>query len=202
MGTFETAFSWVVAHGYFFIFLVMCAEGPVTTAAAGFASALGYFDPVIIYILSVFGDLVPDTIYYYVGYFGRATYVKRLGEKFGFGDVRIAKTEKLFQNHYGKAMIITKLAPLISAYGSILVGYLKLSYRRFITYCTEITMTKSAIFLLVGYFFGQSYRINEYLHNIAIFLPVAAVVLVLLYVGYNKLSALIAKKMESGRNND
>ncbi|NTU67199.1 MAG: hypothetical protein HGB08_04765 [Candidatus Moranbacteria bacterium] len=199
MGTFQDAFSWVAAHGYFFIFLVMCIEGPVTTAAAGFAAALGYFNPVAIYALSVLGDLIPDTIYYLFGYLGQRTFVRKIGVRMGFNDSRISNTAALFEKHFGKTMVISKLTPVVSTYGSILAGYLKLSYKKFIFYCAEITFTKSAIFLLLGYYFGRSYRINEYLHNIAIALPIGAAIMVLIYVGYNKLSAMLAKRLENNK---
>jgi len=196
MGTFGVAFAWVVAHGYF-IFLVMCIEGPVTTAAAGFAAALGYFNPFIIFMLSVMGDLIPDTIYYLFGYLGQRTFIRKIGARMGFNDSRISKTETLFRKHFGKTMVISKLTPVVSTYGSVLAGYLKLSYRRFIFYCAAITLTKSAIFLLIGYFFGQSYNINAYLHNAAVALPIGAVTAVLIYIGYNKLSAILAKRLNN-----
>mgnify|MGYP001591522550 CR=1 FL=1 len=52
--SFATVFDWVIKHGYLFIFIAMCVEGPVVTAAAAFAAALGYFSWPVIFILAIF----------------------------------------------------------------------------------------------------------------------------------------------------
>jgi len=193
---FENIFNWVIAHGYFFIFLVMCAEGPFVTAAAGFAAALGYFNPWLILLLSIAGDLVPDSIYYYIGYFGRLKFIENIGHRFGVTQARIDHLEELLKRHFGKTMIVLKLTPLLSAIGFVLVGYLRRSYPKFIKYCTVVTLPKSIIFLTIGFFFGHLYNINEYLHNASILFPVAVILAVGGYIGYGKISLLIGKKIE------
>ncbi len=75
--TFSAATQWVLMHGYWVIFLAMLIEGPVVTAAAAFAVALGYFNLWAIFGLSLAGDLVADIIYYAIGYWGRITVVER-----------------------------------------------------------------------------------------------------------------------------
>ena len=125
---FQAVFHWVIANGYWFIFLVMCVEGPMTTAAAGFASALGYFDPFIVLLLSILGDLVPDSIYYSLGYFGRGPMVEKAIHYFGLTKERVLRIENLLKEHFGKTMVVLKLTPIVPTLGFILVGYLKLSF--------------------------------------------------------------------------
>jgi len=193
---FGNIFDWVIAHGYFFIFLVMCAEGPFVTAAAGFASALGYFNPWFIFLLSIAGDLIPDSIYYYIGYFGRFKFIENIGHRFGSTQSRIEHLEELLKKHFGKTMIMLKLTPLLSAMGFVLVGYLRRSYPKFIKYCAVVTIPKSIFFLVIGFFFGHLYNINEYLHDASILFPLIVILVVGGYIGYGKISFLIGKKIE------
>ena len=195
---FTDVFNFAIANGYWIIFLAMCLEGPVVTAAAGFAAALGYFDPIIVLILSVLGDLIPDSAYYWIGYGSKKTFIKRIAERFGLSDARIANMERLMHRHYGKAMIVSKLTPVVSTFGSMLVGYLRLPFRKFIAYCTAITVPKSVLFFVIGYYFGQAYDINDYLHNAALLFPIVGIGGALLYYGYGKLTVSIAKHIDRG----
>lgn len=187
--------EWVIAHGYALIFLIMCIEGPFTTAAAGFASALGYFDPFIILFLSIMGDLVPDTVYYYTGYYGRTGAAERFGHRIGLTTERIQKTEELLKQHFSQAMIVLKLTPIVPTFGFILVGALKFSYRKFLWLCSLVTVPKSVLFLILGYFFGQLYNISDYLHYASILFPVVIISSILIYFIYGKISIWLAEKI-------
>ena len=167
----------------------------MTTAAAGFASALGYFDPFIVLLLSILGDLVPDSIYYSLGYFGRGPMVEKAIHYFGLTKERVLRIENLLKEHFGKTMVVLKLMPVVPTLGFMLVGYLKLSFLKFTKYSASVTVPKSIIFLLLGYFFGRLYNISQYLHYAEVFLPLVAIILILLFLGYKKLSISIAQKI-------
>ncbi len=194
LANFHQTFLWVIAHGYVLIFLVMCAEGPVTTAAAGFASALGYFNPWIILVLSISGDLVPDSLYYMVGYFGRFAFIEKLGLRLHLTETRVGRMEDRLEKNFGKTMVALKVTPVIPTFGFMLIGYLKLSFIRFTEYSALVTVPKSIMFLAIGYYFGRLYDINRYLHYAGIFFPVAVLVALLVYLGYKKIAAIVAKK--------
>lgn len=193
---FNEVVAWVINHGYLIIFLIMCVEGPMITAASGFASALGYFNPWIILILAILGDLVPDTIYYYLGYFSRFTFIEKIGYRLGLTKIRIVKMESGLKDHFGKTMVAMKLTPFITTFGFILVGYLRQSFIRFMKYCAGVTVPKAILFLTIGYFFGHLYNINQYLRDIRLLMPAAAVVFLGLYFLNKRISRLIAGKIE------
>jgi len=193
---FQQTLMWVIAHGYLIIFLVMCAEGPVTTAAAGFAAALGYFNPWIILVISILGDLIPDSIYYAIGYFGRGPIVEKAARYFGLTQARVDRIEAKLREHYGKTMVALKLTPVVPTFGFMLVGYLRLSFIKFTKYSASVTIPKSIIFLILGYFFGRLYNINQYLHYAEIFFPIVVILILVGIIGYKRISARIADKLE------
>jgi membrane protein DedA with SNARE-associated domain len=193
---FQQTLAWVIAHGYLIIFLVMCAEGPVTTAAAGFAAALGYFNPWIILVLSVLGDLVPDSLYYSIGYFGRGPVLEKAARYFGLTQVRVDRIETKLREHFGKTMVALKLTPVVPTFGFMLVGYLQLSFTKFTKYSSSVTVPKSITFLVLGYFFGRLYNISQYLHYAEIFFPIVVIIILGGIISYNKISARVANKLE------
>lgn len=193
---FHQVLTWVIAHGYAFIFLAMCLEGPMITAAAGFAAALGFFNPWAILIISILGDLVPDTIYYLIGYAGRFAIIEKIAHRLGLNKERIIRIENHLKNHFGKTMITLKLTPVVSTLGFMLVGYLKLPFVKFTKYSSSVTIPKSIIFLIIGYFFGRLYNINQYLHYAEVIFPLGIILIMLIYFGQKKISELIAKKVE------
>jgi membrane protein DedA with SNARE-associated domain len=194
--SFQQVFNWVVSHSYFFIFLVMCVEGPITTAVAGFAAALGFLNPWAVLTISILGDLVPDAVYYLIGYVGRLTTIKKIEYRFGSNQPRMIQLEELLKRNFGKTIIALKFTPLVTVPGFILTGYLRLPFRKFMNLCGLITIPKAVIFLLVGYFFGQFYNINQYIHNISIGLPLLVLVSFVLYFGYVKVQKLITNKLK------
>lgn len=193
---FHQVLAWTIAHGYPFIFLAMCLEGPMITAAAGFAAALGFFNPWVILVLSILGDLFPDTIYYLIGYIGRLSVIEKIARRLGLDQERIRRTEDHLKEHFGKTMVALKLTPVVSTLGFMLVGYLRLSFINFTKYSSSVTVPKSIIFLVIGYFFGRFYNINQYLHYAEVIFPLGIILIMLIYFGQKKISGLIAKKVE------
>src|SRR6185437_16550121 len=105
---FAGTLQWILQHGYFFLFVLMLIEGPVITAAGAFAAALHYFNIWIILLLSILANLIPDLIYYAVGYWGRNTIVSRYGHYIGITQERIVAIEALAEEHSGKSIFMIK----------------------------------------------------------------------------------------------
>lgn len=193
---FHQVLAWVIANGYVFIFLAMCLEGPMITAASGFAAALGFFNPWAILTLSILGDLVPDSIYYLIGYIGRFAVIEKIAHRLGLNQERIRRIEEHLKKHFGKTMVALKLTPVVPTFGFMLVGYLRLSFIDFTKYSAAVTIPKAIIFFVIGYFFGRLYNINQYLHYVEVIFPLAIITIMLVYFGQKKISELIARKVE------
>jgi len=193
---FQWVLNWVIANGYFIVFISMLIDGPIITAAAAFAAALGYFDIGIIFLISILGDVIADIIYYLIGYWGRLALAERYGRYFGLSNERIHKIEKLFNEHAIKTLIVLKLTPIFSTTGLILVGATKMPWGKYTLISFLMTLPKSVLFLIIGYYFGYSYdTIVKQLHNDIAILLVIVVLLVVIYYLFKKVSVLIAKRI-------
>lgn len=194
--TFVTLVHWVIGHGYFLFFIAAFLEGPLVTAAAGVASALGYYSFAVIIILSVLGDLTADLVYYTIGYWGRKTLITRYGDYVGLTKERMKSLEKLLHRHAGKAMIVIKLSPVIPVPGLIMIGSARVPLQKFVRSSMLITLPKSLLFGLMGFYAGRAYeRFSGVISNTSGLLAFIAIVIFIAYVGYKKITARIAEEI-------
>lgn len=183
-------------HGYLVMFIAMFVEGPIVTAAAAFAAALGFFNLWIVFVLAVAGDLFADLVYYAIGYFTRLGLIQKYEARLRMTSTQMEKIRSQLQTHAGKTIVAIKLAPFLAGPGLIVVGASHFSPRRFTILSLAITVPKVLLFMGLGYYFGYAYDSVSQYANYGIYALVGALVLAftIRYL-YQKLSARIAKKM-------
>ena len=195
--TFLAITQWVLHQGYTLMFVLMLIEGPVVTAAGAFAAALSYFHLWIVFLLSILANLIPDVVYYAMGYWGRHRFIDQYGHYFGLTKKRVAAAEKLANQHTGKSLIAIKMIPFLATPGLIIVGASKMDLRKYILWSIAITIPSSLIYLLLGYYFGAAYTtIDHYLH-LGYYLAIAvAIVLIAIIYFQRKFVENFARKFE------
>jgi len=199
--TFSTLVTWVISHGYFLFFIATFLEGPLVTAAAGVASALGYLSFPLIILISILGDLTADTVYYTIGYLGRRTIVPRWGPKIGLTKERTEKIERFLKRHAGKTMIAVKLSPVIPIPGLIVVGSAKVPLKKFIALSLLITLPKSLLFGLIGLLSGKAYeKLSTTVTHGQLILFGVAIIVILVYLVYTKLAAKFSRDLDDHQN--
>lgn len=187
----------ISAHGYWYMFILMLVEGPIVTIAGAFASALGFFNPFIVFLISIPGDLVADVVFYLAGYFLRDSVVDRFVKKFGFGTKQIKKLDLLVDKHAMATLIAIKLSPFLPPPGLMLIGNSKMSFRKYITICLYIIVPKSIILILLGYYTGVFGNVvGRYLDNYWLVLVFAVMATIIIYWGYKKISVRLSNKIE------
>jgi membrane protein DedA with SNARE-associated domain len=190
--------DWVIAHGYLLYFLTALIEGPIVTAAAGVAAALGYFSLPFVILISIFGDLIPDSLLYAIGYFGGRPLAEKYGHFLGLTDEHFKQLDAFLKRHIGKTLIFVKFTPIIPIPGIILVGSSGVRFRRFIWTIIAISIPKALFFSLLGFFSGRAY---EYMsgtivsaRNATFFLGIA---LMAIYFIYRTIAKRFAEKAKS-----
>ena len=194
---FQSTVQWVLQHGYPLLFIVMLIEGPVVTAAGAFVAALHYMNVWIVLLLSILANLIPDLVYYAIGYWGRETFINKYGHYLGVTPERIASTEKLAEQHSGKSLFMIKMIPLLATPGLILVGATKMDIKKYAFWSIAITVPTSLLYLIIGYYFGAAYNTIEHYLNLGIYAAVAAAVVIVM-VAYlqRKYFSGLGKKIE------
>lgn len=163
-------------YGYFILFPLAAIEGPIISLVVGFLIYLGYFNFLPAYAILLLGDLIPDTIYYYIGRFGNK---RKIMEKYGS---RLNLIEKLWQGHGRKTMFLSKLAYGLSIPFLISAGLVKMPFRKFISYAFPVTLFQYGVIMAIGYFLGHSYQLAE--RYIQYAYVIVAAILIVFIIGY------------------
>lgn len=193
---FQGTVQWVLQHGYPLLFIVMLIEGPVITAAGAFAAALHYMNIWVVLLLSILANLIPDLVYYAIGYWGREKFLNKYGHYFGITPERIAATEKLAKQHSGKSLFMIKMIPFLATPGLILVGATKMDIKKYAFWSIVIIVPSSLLYLIIGYYFGTAYTtINRYLNLGGYFITIALIVIVALAYLQRKYFSRLGKKI-------
>ena len=188
---------WVVGQSYTLLFIAMLIEGPVVSAAGAFAAALGALNIWIVFILSILGNLVPDFLFYFIGYWGREQFADKYGRYIGLTKTNLAKAERTISKHSGKSLIAIKLIPLLATPGLVAAGIAKMDLKKFTYWSILITVPSSALYLIIGYYFGAAYTQLIHYLNIGGYIIAAAIAVVLLVLYFQrKLTSKLAKDFE------
>ena len=169
-------------YRYAILFPLVVVEGPITTVAAGFLASLGYMRVWLALAVIVAGDVGGDMLYYALGRYGGRRVIDRWGHYVGATSERVMHVERHFERHAGKTLMLGKLSHGVGGIFLLAAGVAKMPFGRFSWYTFLATLPKSALLILIGFYFGQSYeRITKYADFSAIGVVAIAVLLVIGY---------------------
>jgi membrane protein DedA with SNARE-associated domain len=90
----EYFYTLIVVHKYLILLPIAIIEGPMITIIAGFLASLGILDFFIVYAIAVFGNLIGDNIYYWIGRLGEQEFISRYGRYVGVTKEKIEYAKK------------------------------------------------------------------------------------------------------------
>ncbi|MFH1186971.1 MAG: DedA family protein [Candidatus Levyibacteriota bacterium] len=184
----DQVIQWLSVYKYIILFPVMVIEGPIVTIIAGFLSSLKLLNPILVYLVVVAADVIGDFIYYAIGRWGRERFIDRWGKYIGLSTSKIEKLEGHFERHTKKTLIFGKISHAFGAPILVAAGIVKMPLWGFLWFNFWVTLPKSFIFLMIGFYFGQAYvGLSKYLDYFSIGLLVAAVIIIFSYYAYNRL---------------
>jgi len=149
---------------YAILFLIIFAEtgfvitpflpGDSLLFAAGAIAAIG--DLKIFFILAILmvAAILGDTANYWIGHFFGQKIVDSPKIKF-INQKHIDQTEKFFQKHGGKTIILARFVPIIRTFAPFVAGVGRMNYGKFFSFNIIGGIAWVSLFTLVGYFFGN-----------------------------------------------
>ncbi len=146
----------LIQYKYLILCPLLLIQGPVVAVIAGFLSGGGYFTLPLLISLVIIADLITDTIVYSLGRWGRDTIISRFGKYIGLTSERLKYAEK-FTHKYGvHALVVGKVAYSLGAPTMALAGIGKMPYLKFILINFLISIPKSILLVLLGYYIGEN----------------------------------------------
>jgi membrane protein DedA with SNARE-associated domain len=170
----------LLTYKYIILIPLAIIEGPIVTVICGFLVTLKFFNPFVVYIVMVLGDIVGDGGIYYIGYSG-----KRFLKYFKVTEEKLEKAKLYFHENHHKAIIMSKLVHGIGFTGLLAAGASRVPYKRYFKTCAAISVVQSFVMLIIGIFFGHAYvQIGKYLNYYAA--GVSVLVLTILLIVFIK----------------
>ena len=159
----------LLTYKYLILIPLAIIEGPIITVICGFLVTLGVFNPLLVYVVMVSGDIVGDAGVYYIGYSG-----KRFLKYFKVTEEKLEKAKTYFHENHKKAIITSKLVHGLGVTGLIAAGAVHVPYKRYFKTCGLISVIQTLVLLVLGILFGHAYTlIGKYLNYYAAFVSVA-----------------------------
>lgn len=149
---------WIFEYKYLVIFPFAVFEGPIITIISGFLASIGQLNFWLAYIVVASGDLFADTLYYFIGRWGRERFIAKFGKYFGLNIDRVRKLELHFQNHPWKTFGFGKVAHGTGSLILAAAGLAKVPYWEFLGYNIPTTLANSFTLIVIGYYFGHAYQ--------------------------------------------
>ena len=195
--------SWTDSPGgYFLMFIAMILGGPAVTSAGAFAAAFGVFNIWLVFLVSIISNLVPDALWYAIGFLGRQQLIERLVKKYGrhfkVSNEKMEWLEKLYQDHVVKTLLFVKLVPFLATPGLIAAGVARVPIRKYALWNIIITLPTSLVFLILGYYFGAAYEriLHYYTAYGGLFALVILASFLIISYAYRKFTRKLEKKIK------
>lgn len=156
----------IVAYGsltYALLFLIIFVEtGLVVTPflpgdsllfAVGAFAALGSLNIFMILIFLMVAAILGDTVNYWIGHFFGEKLVAN--PKVPIKKEHIERTQKFFDKHGGKTIILARFVPIVRTFAPFVAGIGKMHYGKFISFNIIGGIGWVLLVTLAGFFFGN-----------------------------------------------
>lgn len=193
----------IIEYRYAILIPLSFVEGPIVAFFAGTLASLGYFNVFALAGFFFARDIIVDLLCYALGYYGGQTgVVKKLLSKIGVTPGHLEHVRKLWFDHTGKTMFLSKLSYGVAASFIVVAGMVRLPVKKFVTYGSAVAVMHYGVLLVIGYFFGTSFggTITHILENIPLMLLVLSVIAILYFVFKSYISKeLVKTEKEAGQ---
>jgi membrane-associated protein len=121
--------------------------------AAGTFAAMGALNPLYLFLLLSVAAVIGDTVNYSIGAY--------IGPRAFSGEIKFLKqehldrTQEFYEKHGGKTIILARFIPIIRTFAPFVAGIGTMKYSKFILFNVIGGISWVAIFISLGYFFGN-----------------------------------------------
>ncbi|HCC07913.1 MAG TPA: hypothetical protein DEP72_07155 [Clostridiales bacterium] len=182
-------------YAYIIIFItIFCETGLVITPflpgdslvfLTGVLAAKGDLDLWVIFFMIPTAAVVGDNVNYRIGYLLRHKIARN--EKITFiKKEHLEKTNKFFEKHGGKTIIIARFVPIVRTFTPFVSGVAQMPYLRFLLYSIAGAFIWVTTFLFAGYFLGEIPFFMEYF---------SLIIVAILLLSFTPIMIIVLKKL-------
>jgi membrane protein DedA with SNARE-associated domain len=160
--------SLIAQYGYLFVFFGVMLEscgiplpGETILIAAGAMAQQGHLDLGDVIIFGILGAVIGDQIGYWVGRQGGRPFVLRWGHYVFITSERLARAERFFARHGGKAVFLARFVAGLRVFGALVAGISRMRWPTFFFYNALGGTVWATAAVMVGYLLGGSLDLIE-----------------------------------------
>lgn len=170
--------SYAILFGIIFVetgfVFVPFLPGDSLLFAAGAFAALGSLNLGILMGLMIVAAILGDTVNYWIGHFFGDKLVAN--PKVPINKEHIEETQKFFDKHGGKTIILARFVPIVRTFAPFVAGIGRMKYSQFVSYNIIGGITWVLVATLAGFFFGNIPFVKENFSLVVIGIVVVSVV--------------------------
>jgi membrane-associated protein len=138
--------------------------GDSLLVTAGLFAATGELDITVLILSLSVAAVVGDAVGYWIGFrSGQALYSRP--DSFFFRRDHLLKTQRFYEKHGGKTIIIARFMPIIRTFAPVVAGVAGMTYRRFATFNVAGGILWVASMSLTGFLLGRAVPdIDRHIH--------------------------------------
>lgn len=159
--------------------------------AAGAFAALGSLNIFVVIGLLIVAAVLGDTCNYWIGHFFGQKLVEN--PKVPIKKEHIEETQKFFEKHGGKTIILARFVPIVRTFAPFVAGIGKMHYGNFISYNVIGGITWVIIASVAGYFFGNIPVVKENFSIVIIAIVLISIIPMLVPVAKKWIKKLMKK---------
>jgi membrane protein DedA with SNARE-associated domain len=161
----EKFYPLIEHYGYLIVFfgVMLGTTGiPFPSAAillaAGVLVQQGYLDLGEAIAFGILGAIIGNQIGYWVGHRAGRPFVLKWGRYIKLTPERLEQVERLFARHGGRAVFVARFFSVSRLLEALVAGMSRMRWGTFVFYSVLGGAVWATAVVLVGYFFGQSWR--------------------------------------------
>src|SRR5579863_3467157 len=173
-------------YGYLAVFFLVMIEdfgipvpGETILIAAALYAGNGQLNIVGVGVVGFVAAVIGDNIGFAIGHFGGRALVDRWGKYIFLTEERLAKTERFFERHGGKIIVIARFIEGLRQANGIIAGITGMHWRRFAIFNAIGAALWVGTWVTLGYLAGNHITaIYHYITQYSLYALIAAVVVV------------------------
>ena len=197
----DFVFDLITQYGYLGMFLGMVLEAVIIIipseailATGGIFASKEIFSFWLTFFIGLLGSVFCAVVIYLMGYYGGKPFIKKYGKYFFMKEEDIEKSDSWFNKYGLYAALIGRNFPIVRTLISLPIGFMRLSFVKFLIYTIIGSIPWTFVFVYVGYALGSNWVIvNGYISKLKIPIKILLIIFVISYF-YKKIRDIKLKK--------
>jgi membrane protein DedA with SNARE-associated domain len=157
---------------YVLLALFVAIEGPIATLLGAAAASAGLLHLDLVFVSASTGNLISDTLWYYLGYAGKIEWLLHYGRWLGVRRHHLDRLKQGMHNHAPKILLLAKLTAGFVIPALIAAGLARIPWRRWFPPIAAGEVVWTGSLVLIGYYATEAIKQVE--HDVRYLVPVAS----------------------------